>query len=102
MEEKFDCPAQQVLDLLGQKWTLMILRVINQNKVQRFNEIYKALKPISPKTLSVRLEELEKKHIISKKVYNEIPPKVEYTLTKEGNELIECFKHIDKWVKKWK
>lgn len=96
------CPAQEVLNLLGQKWTLSILRVIHINKVQRYNELYKHLKPISPKTLSVRLQELEAKHILSKKIYNEIPPKVEYTLTKEGKELIECFKHIDSWVSKWK
>ena len=96
------CPAQETLEFIGQKWTLSILRVIHKNKVRRFNELYKELKGISPRTLSKRLEELEKEDIISKKIYHEIPLRVEYSLTKKGTELIACFEHIDKWVSNWK
>lgn len=95
------CPAKNMLKLLGQKWILEILTELKNLEVARFNQLYKNLNSISPKTLSTRLQELESNNLIVKKQYNEIPPKVEYSLTQPGKELIECFKHIDKWAAKW-
>ncbi len=78
-KEKFFCPIKKTLSILGGKWTLLILRDLF-NETKRFGQLQKSLKGISPKTLSSRLQELEKEGIIAKKVYPEVPPRVEYSL----------------------
>ncbi len=59
------------------------------------------MKNISPRTLSKRLKELEKLELVSKKRFNEIPPRVEYSLTNKGKELIKCFEYLGMWAKKF-
>jgi DNA-binding HxlR family transcriptional regulator len=59
------------------------------------------LKGFSSRTLSIRLKELEKSGILERHRYNEIPPRVEYTLTTEGQELVESVTNILQWMKKW-
>ena len=68
---------------------------------KRFGEFLKEIKGLSPRTLSKRLSELETANIITKKQFNEMPPRVEYSLTDSGMELIHGFKSLDNWVRKW-
>lgn len=96
-----NCPIAKTLGFLGKKWALMILKELNDSGKKRFNELVYGISGISPRTLSKRLKELEKNKLISKKRFNEIPPKVEYSLTPKGKELIKCFKHLNSWAEKF-
>ena len=95
------CPVTKILNYLSKKWTLLILRELHNNGTKRFNELIKEMENISPRTLSQRLKELERLELISKNRFNEIPPRVEYSLTDKGKELINCFKYLDIWVRKF-
>lgn len=90
-----------VLETLSKKWTLRLLNSLNNTPKKRFNQLVTELKGISPKTLSERLKELERNSVLQKQSFAEIPPRVEYSLTKKGKELVTCFKHIDNFVKNW-
>ena len=95
-----ECPALRIMKLLGEKWVIVIMREL-EIRGKRFNELNKSIK-ISSRTLSKRLKELEKIKIIKKQSFKEIPPRVEYSLTEAGKELIKSFKNLDAWIKKWK
>ena len=95
------CPVTKILNYLSKKWTLLILRELHNNGTKRFNDLIREMENISPRTLSKRLKELEKLELVSKKRFNEIPPRVEYSLTNKGKELINCFRYLDIWVRKF-
>jgi|SRR3989338_1861692 len=95
------CPITKILNYLSKKWTLLILRELHNNGTKRFNELSREMKKISPRTLSRRLKELEHLELVSRKRFNETPPRVEYSLTDKGKELINCFKYLDIWVRKF-
>lgn len=95
------CPIAKIIDVLGRKWMLWILKQLGTGK-KRFNELQKEVHGISPRTLSKRLTELGKEGLVVKKEFNEVPPRVEYSLTEPGKELIACFKSLNTWVKKWR
>jgi DNA-binding HxlR family transcriptional regulator len=80
------CPIQFTLDLIGSKWTLLILRELFAG-ARRTHEFLEALPGISSKTLTMRLRELEAHGLVVRKVYPEIPPRVEYSLTEKGREI---------------
>lgn len=84
----------KVAKIIGSKWTIQILNSLLSG-TKRFGEIEKSLKIINPKTLSKRLQTLEKEGYITRKAYPEVPPRVEYTLTKKGR----VFKNVIKAVK---
>lgn len=90
------CPAEQTLTLLGTKWTALIIHALT-DRTLRFGELTRALPGISPRTLSARMTELEKERIVTKKIFPEVPPRVEYTLTKHGAALASIIKRIDTW-----
>ena len=81
--DKFPCPVEETLKIIGKEWTLLILRDLYYGK-KRFSEFQRSLKGISPKTLSERLDELEEHNLVTRKIFAEIPPRVEYTLTEKG------------------
>ena len=84
------------------KWNMLILRELNGDKSKkRFNTLIAALKPISSRTLSKRLKELEKAGLVKREKFDEIPPRVEYSLTSSGLEIIKCFKPLSKWAEKF-
>ncbi|MBY9007548.1 MAG: winged helix-turn-helix transcriptional regulator [Candidatus Lokiarchaeota archaeon] len=89
-----------VLDLFGKRFTLLIIRLLLINKTMRFTELEKKISG-SSKTLTQRLRNLEKQGLVSRKVYNEIPLRVEYSLTEAGVALDEVFSTISEWVKQW-
>ncbi len=90
------CPVEKALKILGSKWTILILRDLLSGK-KRFGELRKSLEGVSPKTLSARLRYLEKKGIVERKVYPEVPPRVEYSLTKRGKSLDSIIKSLKAW-----
>ena len=95
-----ECLINSVFDLFGKKFTLMIIRLLLLNKVMRFTELEQKIGG-SPKTLTQRLRNLEKQGLVSREVYNEIPIRVEYSLTEAGVALDEVFSTISEWVTQW-
>lgn len=94
-----DCAVAKTLRIIGSKWTMMILHNLFDGK-KRFGELQRSLGTISPKTLSQRLQELEKDDIITRKVFTEIPLHVEYNLTSKGLSLKKLFKDMADWGEK--
>ena len=88
--------VMKTLKIIGSKWTILMLRELFEG-TKRFGELQKALDGISPKTLSLRLKQLEKDKIIKKKVFAEIPLHVEYSLTSRGQSLSDIIDKIKDW-----
>src|SRR5579859_8068323 len=93
LENHMNCSVAKTLKVIGSKWTMLILHNLFEGR-NRFGQLEKALPGISPKTLSQRLQELEKEGIVKKKVFAEIPLHVEYSLTPKGKSLEEIFKSM--------
>ncbi|NEZ41314.1 winged helix-turn-helix transcriptional regulator [Paenibacillus alvei] len=85
------CPIAKTLDVIGTKWTFLIIRDLLIEGTMRFSDLSRAMDGISPKTLSLRLKELEDHGIVDRNVYPEVPPRVEYTLTDKGKLLEGIF-----------
>jgi DNA-binding HxlR family transcriptional regulator len=81
---------ERTLSIIARKWTLLLLRDLCDG-TKRFNQLQKSLQGISPKTLSSRLQELEQEGIISKMIFPEVPPLVEYSFTPKGESLKKIF-----------
>ena len=100
MNETGLCPRlAKAMDLIGKRWTGLILYQLLDGP-QRFNEIESAL-PISGRLLSERLKELEKEGLVERKVYSEVPVRVEYSLTEKGKALEGAIRNIEKWATGW-
>ena len=81
------CPVDNTFKIVGKKFTIHILRNITMLHQNRFNQFLESIEGINPKTLSVRLKEMEKSGIIKRKVYNETPIRIEYSVTEKGKAL---------------
>lgn len=81
------CPINNTLNLIGKKFTLLLLRNMMMLKQTRFNQFMGSIEEINPKTLSIRLKEMEKDGLIKRKVFHEIPVRVEYVLTEKAMAL---------------
>ena len=92
-----DCPVKYALDLLSGKWKLRILWELSQQETIRFNELQRRLPGISSLMLSKSLESLETHKIITRRQYNEIPPRVEYSLTPLGTSLTPALTDLGAW-----
>ena len=82
-----DCPVARTLDLIGERWTILILRDLLLKGPQRFQDLQDSLAGAAPNTLSARLKTLEKQGLIERKLYSEHPPRLEYHLTDRGRSL---------------
>lgn len=91
------CPVRSVLDGIGGKWSILILDILGEKGTLRFSEISKALEDISQKMLTSTLRSLEADGIISRKMYAEIPPRVEYELTELGYDLLPNIRSLIDW-----
>lgn len=91
-----------VWEVLGRRWSLLILKNLCTKEVIRFNEFKTLLPGISGTVLADRLLELEREGLVSKKIYAEIPPKVEYSLTVRAKELGIVLRELAKWASRWK
>lgn len=96
------CEVASIWEVLGRRWSLLILKNLSTKGVIRFNELKKLLLGISSTVLADRLLELEREGLVSKKIYPEIPPKVEYRLTTQAKELEVILKELGKWASRWK
>lgn len=91
--KKSSAKTLKTLRIMSSKWTMFVLHNLCSG-TKRFGQLQKLLPGISPKTLSLRLKELEKEGIVRKHVFAEVPLHVEYTLTKKGEKLKEIFTRI--------
>ena len=97
LKEKITCcPVEKTLNIIGKKWAVLIIRDLLSGK-KRFGQLLDSLAGVSPRTLSARLRELENSDVIKKKIFQEIPLHVEYSLTKRGGELHFILDQMNKW-----
>jgi DNA-binding HxlR family transcriptional regulator len=95
-----NCPVERTVNVIGGKWTLLILRDLFDG-TKRFGELRASLTGISPKTLTEKLRALEQDGIIERKIYPEVPPRVEYSLTKRGQTLETIIEAMREWGTQW-
>lgn len=90
------CPVETTLLLIGDKWKVLILRELMEG-TKRFGEIKKAIGQISQKVLTANLRDMEECGLLTRKVYAEVPPRVEYTLTDTGKSLKPILDAMVEW-----
>jgi DNA-binding HxlR family transcriptional regulator len=97
--EKYECPVEAVADLIGGRWKIVILsRLMDGTK--RYGEIKHSIGNITEKMLIQQLRQLEADDLIERRQYPEVPPKVEYSLSKKGRTLTPLFQYIGEWGRK--
>lgn len=96
------CEIANIWQILGRRWTLLILKNLSTKEVIRFNELKRLLPGISSTVLAERLLDLDREGLISKQIYPEIPPRVEYRLTTRAKELETVLKDLNRWCLRWK
>jgi len=99
IEPKTGCIAS-AMEIIGNKWTALILRDLFTGP-KRFCELEKSVGNINPRTLSQRLDDLERHGIITKASFAEVPPRVEYSLTTKGEDLFPILKQMAAWGNKY-
>ncbi|MGH9910939.1 MAG: winged helix-turn-helix transcriptional regulator [Nitrososphaeraceae archaeon] len=108
LERKYNAEDQKckiidnMWEVLGRKWALLILRNLHTKEAIRFNELKRLMPGISSTVLAARLLEMEREGLISKKIYAEIPSRVEYRLTARARELGVILKDLGEWAQHWK
>ena len=90
------CPVELTLLLISNKWKILIIRDLLEG-TKRFSELKKSINNISQKVLTFNLREMEENNLLIRKVYPEVPPRVEYTLTDIGYSLKLLLDDMDKW-----
>jgi len=101
MEKYHMCPKfENAFELLGKRWTGLIIRTLMSGQ-KRFSDIADVIPNMSARMLTERLKELESEGIVVRKVYPEIPVRIEYELTEKGQELRSVMDEIQKWAEKW-
>jgi len=105
MEEKLkkfeyeaDCPVRNILDRIGDKWSILVITILGEQGTLRFNEINTVIGTISQKMLTVTLKSLEADGLIARKMYPVVPPRVEYSLTERGNSLLPAMTVLIDWA----
>lgn len=90
------CPVELTLMLISNKWKILIIRDLLEG-TKRFSELKSSVSNISQKVLTANLREMEQNGLVTRKIYPEIPPRVEYTLTEIGYSLEPLLNTMDKW-----
>ncbi len=93
-----DCPIRNVLSHICSKWSLLVIYVMSNNKSMRFNAIHKSIPDISQKVLTSTLRSLEADGFLSRDVYAEVPPRVEYSLTPRAYSFLPVMNEIIVWA----
>ena len=101
LTEKGNCPVTPVVQMLQGKWKLQIIYELCIQSPMRFGELKKMLTPITNTMLANALKELEGDGLVHREQYNEIPPRVEYSLTEKGKDLLPVFYAIFCWGMKY-
>jgi DNA-binding HxlR family transcriptional regulator len=94
------CPVARTAEIISGKWTLLIIRDLATG-TKRFSQLERSLHGISPKTLSERLFSLEHEGMITRQTFAEVPPKVEYTLTEKGRDLVALIETMRIYGRRW-
>lgn len=94
-----DCPIRNILSRVGDKWSILVLYTLHANGVIRFKELQRSIPDISQKMLTVTLRTLEEDGFVNRKVYAEVPPKVEYNLTERAHSLLPHINALIGWAK---
>lgn len=104
ISEQHACPIRTVLDRFGDKWSLLIIEklsgdfTLSKTTIYRFNELHKVIDGISQRMLTVTLRTLEADGLVIRKVYPEVPPRVEYRLSDLGKSLIPLISNLAEWA----
>jgi DNA-binding HxlR family transcriptional regulator len=92
------CPLEGIIDIISKKWALLIINEIGNHKRIRYNDLMKEIEGISPKTLADTLKDLVNHKLVKRESFNEIPPRVDYTLTKDGEDLRYAIIPLLQWA----
>jgi len=95
-----DCPVAGTLDLIGERWTVLLLRDLLQQGPRRFQDFQASLPGVAPNTLSARLKAMEDNGLVQRQLYNERPPRLEYVLTDKGRSLGPIVRAMRDWGNK--
>jgi DNA-binding HxlR family transcriptional regulator len=99
IDDSDSCPITQAMTMVGGKWKPIIIYVLSPSKL-RFGQISFYIPGISRKVLTQQLRELEKDELVTRTVYPEVPPRVEYDLTPKGRELLPVYEQLAQWAQK--
>ncbi|MFB7878367.1 MULTISPECIES: winged helix-turn-helix transcriptional regulator [unclassified Nocardia] len=97
----FDCPVEVTLDVLGGKWKGMIVYLLSEGTA-RFNEMRRAMPQVTQRMLTAQLRELERDGVLTRTVFPEVPPRVEYELTSFGRDLIPIIALMEAWGERYR
>ncbi|MEG1483532.1 winged helix-turn-helix transcriptional regulator [Clostridium sp.] len=95
----YRCEIEITLEVIGGKWKSLIIWTLGLHEIIRFNEFKHLIPEISQKMLTQQLRDLEKNKLVNRKIYNQVPPMVEYSLTEMGKKLLPILNDMDKWGK---
>lgn len=93
------CPVARTLDVIGERWTILVLRDLYLKGPRRYQDLQDSLAGAAPNTLSARLKAMEAHGLIERKLYSEHPPRLEYHLTEKGKSLAPVLKALRDWGK---
>lgn len=98
--KKFEnfCPIRDILDRLGDKWSVLVIMILEKDGVVRFSELARSIPDISQKMLTVTLRNLEEMNLVKRTIYPEVPPRVEYGLTELGISLLAPMHVMIDWA----
>lgn len=97
MDQDIRCPLEYGLEVFGGKWKPRIICVLNEKKVLRYSGIRKEMTNITDAVLAAALKELIRDDLVKRKSYDEVPPRVEYSLTEKGNSVVPILRSICAW-----
>ena len=92
-----DCPVRNVISRITDKWSLLVLYTLEHQEVMRFNDLWRQIPDISQKMLTTTLRHLEDDGIVSREVFTEVPPRVEYRLSERGQSLMPHLDALISW-----
>lgn len=95
--KNYHCQFELTLDIIGGKWKPLVLFYIAMNKNIRYGELRRAIPNINERMLTRQLRELEKDHLVHREIYKEVPPRVEYSLTSDGESIMPIIKNLHLW-----
>jgi DNA-binding HxlR family transcriptional regulator len=91
------CPVARTLDLIGERWTILLLRDLLLHGPRRFQDFQESLPGVAPNTLSARLKAMEDNGLVERRLYSERPPRLEYMLTGKGKSLGPIVQSLRDW-----
>ena len=95
--QQADCPVARTIDIIGERWTMLVLRDLFVQGPRRFQDFQESRAGVAPNTLSARLKMMEAHGLIASRLYSEHPPRLEYYLTEKGKSLGSVLKALRAW-----